>query len=578
MSFFSRRLAILNAKTPTPSRAIFVAYDQLHPALFDLDGLNTDVAVIVVEAPSKAARRPYHQQKLATLLSSLRHFALEVASSGRRVIHIVSGGDYAHALRPWAKALGPLTGIEPAERELRMDLAPLVDEGALRLGPHPGWLSTDDDFAAAGPSLRDGPWRMDGFYRALRRRTGWLMDARGKPEGGRFSFDGDNREAWSGTPPAPTPPRFDVDDVTAEVCALVADRYGSHPGATDAFAIAASADDVAALWRWAKEQCLPHFGPFEDAMSERSRGLFHSRISAVMNLHRLLPSAIVDDVLAMDLPLASKEGFVRQVVGWREFVRHVHVATDGFRRLSTTSSATATATNESDGASPSVLGADGSLPAAYWPASWGGAPSGLRCLDNVVDDVWAEAYSHHITRLMVLSNIATLLDVSPRALTDWFWVAYADAFDWVVEPNVLGMGTFGAGDVMTTKPYVAGSAYIAKMSDHCGPCAFHPKKAPDEGGCPLTSLYWAFLARHRDVLSGIDRMKLPMAALAKRSAALQTRDAEVFSITRAAVSNGAMLTPQSYGATTDADGHGVNNGDLFGAPVATKTKGAPRRR
>ena len=153
-----------------------------------------------------------------------------------------------------------------------------------------------------------------------------------------------------------------------------------------------------------------------------------------------------------------------------------------------------------------ALGCDTPLPPAYW-----GEQSGLACLDTVVSDVWAEGYSHHITRLMILSNLATLLDVRPRELTDWFWVAYTDAYDWVVEPNVLGMGTYALGGLMTTKPYVSGAAYINRMSDYCGLCAFNPKT-----DCPFASLYWAFLARHEAVLKSNPRLRMPMASLGKR--------------------------------------------------------------
>ncbi len=550
MSVFAARLAALQAHTPTPKRFVFVAPDQLTDRLGPLArSAPADLGVVVVESPRKARLRPYHRQKLALVLTNLRHFALEQAALGRRVAHLVAvaadgdeaGGDYASVLRPFARAHGPLLAMTPAERELRLDLQPLVDEGLLELVTHEGWLSTDADFKAAGPA--GGPWRMDAFYRAVRRRTGILMDARGKPEGGQFSFDGDNRKPWKGTPPAPTPPRFVVDDVTAEVVRLVETRFADHPGTLDAGALPATASDATTLWAWAKAQCLPHFGPFEDAMSTRSRGLFHSRVSAVMNLHRLLPKDVVDDVVGLDLPLSSKEGFVRQVIGWREFVKHVHDQSDGFR------AGRAALVDGASAGAPSFLDAHDALPRAFWPkhgeGRWRGAESGLRCLDTVVDDVWAEGYSHHITRLMVLGNIATLLDVSPRELTDWFWAAYTDAFDWVVEPNVLGMATFGAGDVMTTKPYVAGSAYVDKMSDYCRGCAFSPKKPAAEGGCPLTALYWDFLRRHEPRLKDIERLKLPLASMRKRSAEQHTADERVYQITRRTLQVGTRLTPAS---------------------------------
>lgn len=528
MRAFTSALAACQPPRRDDRRWLYVPYDQLTDQLGPLSRHPPDtLGVVLVECPEKAGRRPYHKQKLALVIANLRHFALEQARRGVAVHHVVSSGGYAEALRAAADTLGPLTMMAPAERELRVELAPLVEAGLIRVRPHEGWLTTADDFHGAVGEAP--PWRMDAFYRAVRRRTGILM-ADGKPLGGRFSLDGENREPWSGDPPAPTPPRFTPDAITEEVGALIEARYGDHPGALDLTALPATAEDAARLWRWAKAACMTHFGPYEDAMSSRERGLFHTRIAPLLNLHRLLPQQVIEDVARLDIPLNSQEGFIRQILGWREFVRHVHRATDGLRRLP-------------DGAypeaDPSHLGASTPLP----PVFWGGAPSGLRCLDLVVEDVWAEGYSHHITRLMILSNLATLLDLSPRALTDWFWVAYTDAYDWVVEPNVLGMGTFAAGDLMTTKPYISGAGYIHKMSDYCEGCRFHPKR-----DCPVTPLYWAFLGRHRPQLEGNMRLKLPLASQKKRREALKAEDARIFEYVQATLGGGEALTPA--GVTT----------------------------
>jgi deoxyribodipyrimidine photolyase-related protein len=436
------------------------------------------------------------------VLANQRHFALEQAERGVAVRYVVHDGPYREALGRVASELGPLECMEPAERELREDLRPLVEGGGVKLVPHEGWLTTRAQFlAGAGESAR---WRMDAFYRHVRRESGVLME-RGKPVGGTWSFDSENRKPWKGEPPAPLPPRFTPDAVTREVGELVAARYASHPGTLDLEALPATRDDARTLLAWAIENALPHFGPFEDAMSVRSSGLFHTRLSPLVNLHRLLPREVLDAALAADIGMASKEGFVRQILGWREFVRHVHRETDGFRTLA-------------PDARPSVLGAHRPLPAAFW-----GEPSGLQCLDSVVADVWREGWSHHITRLMVLSNLATLLDIEPREVADWFWVAYIDAFDWVVEPNVLAMGTYGTGGLMTTKPYVSGAAYIARMSDYCKGCRFDPAST-----CPITPLYWAFLARHAVELGQSARMDMPLRSAAKRSQAQRASDAEVF--------------------------------------------------
>jgi deoxyribodipyrimidine photolyase-related protein len=411
-----------------------------------------------------------------------------------------------------------------------------------------GWLTTRQDLDAsrrAGP-----PWRMDSFYRQVRRRTGILMDG-GKPLGGKLSHDADNRRPWPGDPPAPEPPRFRPDEVTVEVGELVEQTFTRHPGALDLESLPATRQDAERLWSWARSECLHDFGPFEDAMSAASSGLFHTRISALLNLHRLLPAEVVRDVAGMDLPLASKEGFIRQVLGWREFVHHVHEATDGFRSLPGTvlrtagrpgdggwsrwSGASWDRQNGDDGsdggAMPDHLEASSPLPVAYW-----GRPSGLACLDRVVAGVWRELHHPHP---MVLANIATLLGVSPRELTDWFWVAYTDAYDWVVEPNVLGMGSFATGPLMTTKPYLCGAAYIDRMSDYCAGCAFDPKR-----NCPISNLYWAFLDRQRGRLEPNPRMRVVMNALGVRPAARLDADRAIHRWAAETLGRGEVLRPE----------------------------------
>jgi len=533
-------------------RWLFVPYDQLAGQIGPLGRENPrELGIVVIENTWKASRRPYHKQKLALLLANLRHFAVEQASRGVAVRHVVAAAPYCEALRPLVAELGPLRVMEPAERELRVDLQPLIDEGGLQVIPHEGWLTTTAQFFAS--RSKGGAWRMDAFYRHVRRASGILMKD-GKPLGGKFSMDAANRQPWKNGPAAPALPVFTPDDLTGEVAELIETRFAHHPGRLDLRMLPASREDAEALWDWAKRECLPLFGPYEDAMSARSRSLFHTRLSALLNLQRLLPARVVNEAENLDIPLASKEGFIRQILGWREFVHHVHVATDGFRRLPDREIAVAASPGDAGyqrwanpqwrashhpgaadegGAMPAFLGGTTPLPPAFW-----GQPSGLACLDEVVQGVWEEGYSHHITRLMVLANLATLLDVSPRELTDWFWVAYTDAYDWVVEPNVLGMGTFAIADLITTKPYVAGAAYLHRMSDYCRECRFDPKSS-----CPFTPLYWAFLGRHEAKLRHNDRLKLVLAALRKRPAHRRRRDAQVFEHVRSALRDGEALNP-----------------------------------
>lgn len=559
MSAFLRELRERNTD-PSGRRWLWVPYDQLTDELGPLAHEDPGrLGIVLVENAAKARRRPYHKMKLAHVLANQRQFALEQAGRGVAVRYLFRADGYAPALREVASELGVLQVMEPAERELRAEIAQLP-RGMLEQIPHEGWLTTTEQFRQSQKSELP-PWRMDAFYRHVRQQTGILMED-GKPEGGKYSFDPDNRKPWHGEPPAPEPPRFRPDEVTREVEELIERSFARHPGALDISAVPATLADARRLWRWAKRECLPTFGPYEDAMSTESSGLFHTRVAPLVNLHRLTPARIVRDVARSGADLPSREGFVRQVLGWREFVRHVHLATDGFRNLprervpvrehpgdggwsrwsgtewSRDASSRATAPpavqpEPDGGATPSSSGADEALPPAFW-----GAESGLACLDTVVREVWSSGYSHHITRLMVLSNLATLLDVSPRELTDWFWVAYSDAYDWVVEPNVLGMGTFALGELMTTKPYVSGAAYIDRMSDYCKSCRFDPRRT-----CPVTSLYWAYLARHESQLASLQRMRLPLASAAKRSRAQRSDDKKVFECVRDKLARGEQLAP-----------------------------------
>lgn len=531
---------------------IFVPYDQLNESMGPLSRENPrSLGIVLVENPWKAERRPYHKQKLALILCNMRNFALEQATRGIAVRYIVADGPYRSALEKVARDVGPLTVMVPAERELRTDIEPLVSTGLIRIIPHEGWMSTPDLLKKVE---KPGPqWRMDAFYREARRTSGILM-VREKPLGGKYSHDPANRLPWKGTPDAPTPPKFQVDAVKEEVGLLIRERFSHHPGQLDLSAIPATKSDAEKLWSWAKEECLEWFGPYEDAMSTKSSGLFHTRISSLLNIHRLLPARVVAEVEALDIPLPSKEGFIRQVLGWREFVHNVHTITDGFRRGLEPLPEVLTKPGDGGyrnwagiawplksagggphgGACPNWLGGETPLPPAFW-----GALSGLHCLDSVVSDVWVDGYSHHITRLMVLANIATLLDVNPRELTDWFWIAYSDAYDWVVEPNVLGMGTYSVGPLMTTKPYVSGANYINRMSDFCRGCQFDPKM-----NCPITPLYWAFLARNEAALNDNPRQSMVIKSLHRRENLTKERDKRIFGFLKARLQEGSPLRIQ----------------------------------
>ena len=529
---------------------VFVAPDQLHAQLGALKGRDPAVTgVVLLESRAWLSRRPYHRMRVANILLNQRCFAVELAQAGYAVDYRIEDASLVELLRVACDRHGSMLATEWAEREMRAELQPLVQSGALRVVPHDGWLTNHADFKGC---RRGAQWSMDAFYRTVRKRTGILMQPDGSPEGGQFSFDVDNRKPWKGTPEAPAAPRFAQTALRAELQRWIESTFAHHPGQLDLASIAGTHAECEAMWTWARRHCLVHFGPYEDAMSVRSTGLFHSRMSPLMNIGRMPAHRMVQDVQAMKLPIASKEGFIRQVLGWREFVRWVHAETDGFRDAWPVAPAPGDGgfnawsgslwpvpgpapAGVDGGAQPQTLGADTPLPPAFW-----GTESGMHCLDRVVADVWREGWSHHITRLMVLGNLATLLDVQPRALADWFWVAYMDAWDWVVEPNVLAMATYATGGVMTTKPYVAGSAYIDRMSDYCEGCAFKPDR-----DCPITPMYWAFLGRNAERLQGNARMKLVMAAWRKRSDEQKARDQATFVHVRDVLVKGQRLLPQA---------------------------------
>ena len=541
MTIFAQQIA---AAAPTPHdiasrRWTYIPYDRFT----DRTGPLTEqpakqTGIVIVESTAKALRRPYHKKKLVLLIANMRHFALEQAARGVSVLYHFSPLSHGQALVALQRErnLPTLTVTVPAERELRLDLQQAVADGLqLHQVPDSTWLSTTEDFTAVfGPYQHGKSYVMDRFYRRMRQHTGILMDS-GKPVGGQFSYDIQNRNPYKNQVPIPAPPTFPPDAITLEVIDYVAEHYPHHFGSIEGFDLPTTQVDCDRAWQFGLDQLLPHFGPYEDAMRDDHLQLFHPKVSPLINLGRLLPTTLIRDVEAAyhsgRIPLPSTEGFIRQILGWREFMRHLHQQTDGYRLVQVAQETTAKKTPASTtkkpssvhpqttppadpyaGATPSYLNASLPLPAVYW-----GAKSGLHCIDTVVEQVIDEGWSHHITRLMVLSNLATLCGFSPRQLTDWFWVAYIDAYDWVVETNVLGMSTYADGGLTATKPYVSGAAYINKMSNYCGHCQFDPKQSTGPKSCPFTALYWTFLERNQPLLGSNFRLQMPYTTLRKKS-------------------------------------------------------------
>jgi deoxyribodipyrimidine photolyase-related protein len=334
-----------------------------------------------------------------------------------------------------------------------------------------------DDFAEWANGRKQ--LKMEDFYRWQRRRLGYLMDG-DEPVTGRWNYDDENRERPPKTGnPWPDPQQSRLDDLDRAVLDDLGDNcWGAEPDGT----WATSRPAALARLRHFVDHVLPMFGPHEDAMVERSWHLAHSVLSPYLNIGLLLPGEVCDAVQdAYDegrVPIASAEGFIRQVIGWREYVWGVYwLWMPEYRDRN-------------------ALGADRPVP----PVFRGEASTDMNCVSNCMSTLHDRAYNHHIQRLMVLGNLAMLHGVDPWEMTEWMWSSFVDGAEWVMLPNVIGMSQWADGGMMATKPYAAGGNYIDKMSDYCGSCRYDRKQRVGDDACPFTTLYWDFLARHHDLL------------------------------------------------------------------------------
>ena len=327
---------------------------------------------------------------------------------------------------------------------------------------------------------------MEDFYRLMRRNTGILMDGIA-PAGGQWNYDAENRKPPAKAMTYPPPPAFAPDTITTEVLALVAARFGGHFGDLLPFSHPVTRDQaLAALDDFIRHR-LPRFGDFQDAMVAGEDHLFHSQLSAAINCGLLLPLEVCRAAEAAyragAVQINAAEGFIRQILGWREYVRGIHwIAGPDY-----------TARNH--------LSATRDLPDFYWTGD-----TDLRCLSEAIGATKRNAHAHHIQRLMVLGNFAMLIGTDPVQIHEWFLAVYDDAYEWVETPNVIGMSQFADGGLMGSKPYAAGGAYINRMSDYCRGCRFDVKQRTGPDACPFNSLYWDFLARNRETLGSNHRL------------------------------------------------------------------------
>ncbi|TCD04865.1 cryptochrome/photolyase family protein [Erythrobacteraceae bacterium CFH 75059] len=460
--------------------------DQLSHELASLRGRDrSNTVVLMMEVWEEATYVKHHKQKIALIFSAMRHFAGELRAAGWQV-------DYTALDDP--DNAGTFTGeVARAVERHAPDRIVVVEPGEWRVrGAMDAWagmfpaevtILPDDRFVTSLAEFRE--WAdgrehltMEFFYREVRQRTGILMDAAGKPKGGAWNFDKENRRPPARGLSAPPRPLFGPDAITRDCIRLVEERFGDHFGSLESFGWPVTrAQALEAADAFFAER-LALFGPYEDAMLHGADQLFHSMLSTSLNLGLLEPRELCRRAERMfdegTAPINSVEGFVRQIIGWREYVR-------GFYWYCMPQLAEANA-----------LDARLPLPEFFWTGE-----TDMRCVADCVRTTRDDAHAHHIQRLMVLGNFCLLAGVGPREVQDWYLVVYADAYEWVELPNVSAMILYADGGRLATKPYAASGNYINTMSDYCGRCRYDVRQKTGPDACPFNPLYWHFMDRHR---------------------------------------------------------------------------------
>jgi deoxyribodipyrimidine photolyase-related protein len=478
--------------------------DQLTRSITALDGLDPARDVILLaEVAQETTYVPHHRQKLVLVLSAMRHFAADLIAEGLRVDYIrlddpANTGDITGELSRAIARHQPSSIICTAPGEWRV--WQMMRDWQARFSL-PVEIRDDTRFFAAVRDFRD--WakgrkslRMEFFYRDLRRRTGLLMQPDGQPAGGRWNFDSENRKSLPAGHQPPPRRRFPPDAVTQEVIGLIARRFPDGFGDLDGFGWPVTRREALEALTDFITHALPTFGDYQDAMARQHPFLYHALLAPALNIGLLTAAEVCAAAEAAwqagRVPLNAAEGFIRQILGWREYVRGLYW------------------TQMPAYAGSNALNARRPLPAFYWT---GDTP--LNCLSVTVRDIRRHAYAHHIQRLMITGNFALLAGLDPAAVEDWYLAVFADAFEWVELPNTHGMALFADGGLMASKPYAASGAYISRMSDYCGSCRFDPAQKTGPRACPFNALYWDFLARNRDVLAGNPRLSMPYSTLGR---------------------------------------------------------------
>jgi deoxyribodipyrimidine photolyase-related protein len=481
------------------SHTIWILGDQLSRLASSLSGSNkAETVVFMAESFARARKIPYHKQKLVLVWSAMRHFAEELRKDGYEVDYYEAQPNLRKGLRAHKEKYetGRIRLMESAEYGVSARLAEMARKNGLEVDITPNnlFLSDKEEFGLDARGKKT--LLLERFYRKMRRQTGLLLDKEG-PAGGRWNYDRENRQRPPRGHVFPGVIRFEPDEITRDVMDLVRRRFAQHWGSVEGFCWPVTRTDALRFFGDFLDRRLDLYGPYQDAIVSGESTVYHSLLSPLINLGLLVPlevcRAAEQRYREKRARLNSVEGFIRQIIGWREFVYQVyHLKMPDYMESN-------------------FFAADLPLPEFYWSGE-----SGMHCVADAIGTLYGEGINHHIQRLMVTGNFALIAGISPQEVNRWYELAYVDAYPWVVSPNVLGMALYADGGLLATKPYAASANYINKMSDCCTNCTYDRRKTTGEHACPFNSLYWDFLARNRKRFQNNPRMNMVMALLSKK--------------------------------------------------------------
>ncbi|MFG0306506.1 MAG: cryptochrome/photolyase family protein [Phycisphaerales bacterium JB040] len=471
--------------------------DQLDPTYPEALGLDRGRDRLLMVEVARASERPAsHVQRTVLFLSAMRHHAVTLRDDGWEVdyVNLTDPDNTQRFHGEIERAVGrhspdEIAVLRPGSHALRGELESACGKAgvALRVEEDPHFLCSVDEFSEWAEGRKQ--LTMEYFYRSMRTRYGVLVDSEGEPEGGRWNLDKENRRTFKSAPSAPSAATFEPDDVVQRVMEDVREALPGLPGELESFAWPVTREQATRAMGSFLQHRLPDFGTYQDAMWRGERTLFHSFLSTSLNLKLLRPMEAIEGAVRAygqgRAPLNSVEGFVRQILGWREFIRGVYF-------------------HEGPGyEARNGLGHTGSLPEFYWTSE-----TDMACMADALGGVVEHAYGHHIERLMVYGNFALIAGLDPAAVHAWYLGMFADGIDWVTAPNTIGMALHADGGVVGTKPYAASGKYIKRMSNHCKGCHYDVNARAGANACPFNVLYWDFLMRHEDRFSSNTRMAM----------------------------------------------------------------------